>query len=217
MQWRKLVWAAAVGAAAMGCGQIPANNASELAKQRFGTSPQPGTLPDPSTGWGRFPLGPSTAVVGTIRLAEQPKPFISLDGTVPADQVHPSPEPLLRARAQPRMAGEVAYIPGVPDRRGHGITARNGVNLETAGGAMVTVSNFTDPTALTGSAAAMKRPPQGPPQGVGGAGGAAQQGSGGEVQQRGRESEGQRQAPGPQQQDGQGRPRRGGAPATPSP
>jgi hypothetical protein len=131
---------------------------------------------------GLYPLGPSTRQVG-----RHPYPTgrsgLSLNGTVPSWLVRSgTQQPQAREQEQTttqvraRMGGDVAYIPGVPDRRGSGISARNGTAGRSWGSAYVQTPDFTDPETsgaqAVGAATAVGGGAR--PMGVGGAGRAGQ-------------------------------------------
>lgn len=147
--------------AALGCKYEPTVETGP--KVVPGTLPtQMGGLVEAGTQRGRYPLGPATTEEGQVQV---PTGLlgVSLDGTVPARLVNtpPPPEGAVPTGPRARMGGEVAFVPGVPDRLGHGLTGRNGAGTTTWGAAMVPSMDFTDVETVPGA---------GPAAGAGGGG-----------------------------------------------
>lgn len=175
--WRKWRTAgvAAAALAACACGQIPPKGSGPRAMEHFAKPPQPGAVVVQRTQGQRL-TGPS------IRHGAQQKPEaqrgrLTMDGTLPSSEVKPPSR--LASQPEARGGGQVAYVPGVPTRRGFGFTARNGSNMERRGDVIVRRIDYTDPRgpqeAASGGTSGV-RPPSQP--GVGGSGTSGTGGSG---------------------------------------
>jgi hypothetical protein len=158
MRAAALGWMALIAAGCAGGGQ-EGGQASGQAPTAPTTPARLGGSVLAGTQGGTYPLGPSmTQVGGQVATGTG---GISLDGTVPYRLVRPDAQstqpPTEPAGPRARMGGDVAYVPGAPDRLGAGMTARNGAGARSWGAAYVPTTEYVDvessPTTGQGRAA----------------------------------------------------------------